>query len=271
MQSQLRDRIVGLLAVLLLSPAAFAQNAQRANPGAPTNAAAPAAKSSAPAPKRDITGVWFHNGAGSRTDKPAPMTPWGQAQFATHKTNGRGLVAESTDPMVKCDPLGFPRNITWENRGAEFVTAPTKTVELFQYQRIWREIWTDGRALPKNAGSDEPNAPDPRYYGYSVGHWEDDYNFVVDTVGTDPNTWLDNNGDPHSEQLHVTENYKRIDHDNLQITLKVDDPKAYTQPFVLGTVDYTWNPKQEFEEQLCIPSDAQLYLSTIANPAGGKK
>ena len=261
---------MGLIAVLLLSPVAFAQNAQRANQGAPANR-----------PRRCETvrtraEAGYHRRVvsqrtGSRINKPAPMTPWGQAQFATHKTNGAALVAESTDPMVKCDPLGFPRNITWEIRGIQFVTAPTKTVELFQYQRIWREIWTDGRALPKNAGSDAIDAPDPRYYGYSVGHWDDDYNFVVDTVGTDPDTWLDNAGDPHSEQLHVTENYKRVDHDNLQITLKIDDPKAYTQPFVLGTVDYTWNPQQEFEEQLCIPSDAQLYLSTIANPAGAKK
>jgi hypothetical protein len=269
MQSQRRDRIVGLLAVLLLSPVAFAQNAQRANPGA-GNAAAPA-KASAPAPKRDITGVWFHNGPGNRINKTSPMTPWGQAIFATHKTSGADLVADSTDPLVKCDPLGFPRNITWEMRGVQFVTTPIKTVELFQYQRIWREIWTDGRALPKNAGSDAINAPDPRYYGYSIGHWDDDYNFVVETVGTDSDTWLDNAGDPHSEQLHVTENYKRVDHDNLEITLKIDDPKAYTQPFTLATVNYTWNPQQEFEEQLCIPSDAQRYLDLIANPAGGKK
>ena len=270
MQSPLRGRFVGLMAVLLFLPVAFAQNAQRANPGAPANTAATAAKPSAPAPKRDITGVWFHNAPGNRTNKTAPMTPWGQAQFATHKTSGASVVAESNDPLVQCDPLGFPRNITWEIRGIQFVTAPTKTVELFQYQRVWREIWTDGRALPKNAGSDAVDAPDPRYYGYSIGHWDDDYNFVVDTVGTDPDTWLDNAGDPHSEQLHVTEDYKRVDHDNLEITLKIDDPKAYTQPFTLATVNYTWNPQQEFEEQLCIPSDAQLYLSTIANPAGAK-
>jgi hypothetical protein len=266
MQSHLNVRMVGLAAALLLAPLAFAQNGQRAN--MPANTAP--AKPSGPAPARDITGVWFHNGPGSRINKPAPMTAWGQAIFATHKTSGAALVADSNDPLVKCDPLGFPRNVTWEIRGIQFVQAPGKTVELYQYHRIWREIWTDGRALPKGAGSDAPNAPDSRYYGYSIGRWDDDHNFVIDTVGTDTNTWLDNAGDPHSEQLHVTETYNRPDHDNLHITLKIDDPKAYTQPFVLGTVDYTWNPQQEFEEQLCIPSDAQAYLDIIAKPAGGK-
>lgn len=267
MHFQLTNRVAGVIAVSLLSCAVLAQNAPRANRGAAAKPSTP----SAPAPKRDITGVWFHQGAGSRVNKTAPMTAWGQAQFATRKTNGRGLVADSTDPMVQCDPLGFPRNVTWEDRGIQFVSAPTKTVELFQYQRIWREIWTDGRALPKNAGSDAIDAPDPRYYGYSIGHWQDDNTFIVETNDTDSSTWLDNNGDPHSNELKVTEAYHRPDHDHMLITVNIDDPKAYTQPFVLGTVDYTWNVKQEFEEQLCIPSDAQAYMNFIAGPAGAKK
>jgi hypothetical protein len=265
MKIQMRSLIVGLMGLLFLAPAAFAQNGRNM----PAQAAATGTKE--PAPVRDINGVWFHNGPGTRLNKAAPMTPWGQAQFATHKTDAGGPVAESTDPMVKCDPLGFPRNVTWEIRGIQFVETPSKMVELFQYQRVWREIWTDGRALPKNAGSDDLNAPDPRYYGYAVGHWGDDYSFVVDTVGTDERTWLDNAGNPHSNDLHVKETYKRLDHDNLQITVLIDDPKAYTEPFVLATINYVWDPKQEFEEQLCIPSDAQAYMDAIANPAGKKK
>jgi len=266
MRNRLIGPIFGLLSALLLSTVAFAQTA----PSMPPKAAG-TNTTHAPAPRRDITGVWYHEGAGARTNKAAPMTPWGQAQFSTHKTDQGGLVAESTDPMVHCDPLGFPRNVVWEDRGIQFVQAPNKMVELFQYQKIWREIWMDGRSLPKDAGSDAPNAPDPRYYGYSIGHWDGDYTFVVNTVGTDDRTWLDNAGDPHSSELNVEERYNRLDHDNLQIVVKVDDPKAYTQPWIVSTVPYTWNPKQEFEEQLCIPSDAQAYMDAIANPAGKKK
>jgi hypothetical protein len=267
MRNQQKAFILGLAAVFIasLSPSSTrAQNAQ-------TQGKTTSATTSAPAPKRDITGVWFHTGAGGPVNKPPQMTPEGQKIFSTHHTDGGGLVADSNDPMVKCDPLGFPRNAVWEIRGIQFVQAPNKMVELLQYQRIWREIWMDGRPLPKNAGTDAPGAIDPRYYGYSIGHWGDDSTFVVQSNDTDDRTWLDNAGHPHSDELQVEEDYHRIDHDNLELTVKVNDPKMYTQPWVLSTVKYVWNPKQEFEEQLCIPSDAQAYMDAIANPAGKKK
>jgi hypothetical protein len=263
MRSRLMCLVLGLVVALALSSAASAQTAQTQSK--------PATAAKGPAPRHDIDGVWFHIGAGTKLNKTAPLTPWGQAQFAGRKTDQVDLVADSDDPLVKCDPEGFPRSVLFEIRGMQFVTAPTKMVQLFQYERVWREIWTDGRALPKGAGSDAPGAPDPRYYGYSVGHWDGDNTFVVDTVGMDGRTWLDDAGHPHSTDLHVEERYTRPDHDNLQLTVKIDDPKAYTEPYIASTVPFTWNPKQEFEEQLCIPSEAQAYMSVIANPAGGKK
>ena len=133
--------------------------------------------------------------------------------------------------MIKCDPLGFPRNLFHEMRAMELVQTPKKVVQLFQYQGIWRQIWTDGRELPKNAGADTIDAPDPMYYGYSVGKWDGD-TFVVDTVGLDGDTWLDVYGDPHSENLKVEERYVRQDHDTMKLTVQVDDPKAYSKPFM---------------------------------------
>ena len=72
----------------------------------------------------------------------------------------------------------------YETRGFEFLHAPTKTVQLLQYQRVWREIWTDGRSLPADVGGDGPTSLDPHWFGYSVGRWADDYTFVVETNGT---------------------------------------------------------------------------------------
>jgi hypothetical protein len=198
------------------------------------------------------------------------MTELGQKLFTANQAlGGRAAVAAglSNDPSQKCDPSGMPLAVVWNARGMQFVQAPTKMVQMYQYQKTWREIWTDGRALPKNAGSDEANAPDPRYYGYSVGHWQDDYTFVVDTVGIDDRTWVDHVGHPHSSELKVQEKYTRMDHDNMQNVVSIDDPKIYTKPYVATTVLWHWNPKQEFEEQLCIPSDAQAYMEFIADPA----
>jgi hypothetical protein len=110
--------------------------------------------------------------------------------------------------------------------------------------------------------------PDPRYYGYSAGHWEDDYTFVVNTVGSSDRSWLDHSGHPHSVDLRVEERYRRVDHDNLALTVTIDDPKMYTKPFVIAKPNFKWIPKQEFEEQICVPSDAMEYLSVIGDPAG---
>jgi hypothetical protein len=276
MREQLKGSILGLVAAMAISPAAFGQGARA---GGQANGKAAQAKTAggakAPAPRRDISGVWYHEGAGARFNKKPPLTPLGQKLFSMNKsksggTDGAVTVAESNDPWIKCDPLGFPRTLLDEIRGMEFVAGPTKMFQFYQYQKAWREIWTDGRSLPKGFGSDV-HAPDPRYYGYSVGRWEGDNTFVVETVGMDDRSWLDNDGHPHSIDLHVEERYTRPDHDNLQVAVKIDDPKIYAQPYVAATVPFTWNPKQEFEEQLCIPSEAQAYFDAVASPARPKK
>ena len=226
--------------------------------------------SGGPAPRRDLTGFWAGRVAAKLNPVPA-MTPWGQEQFRLHKTNGEYPVADSNDPIKGCDPLGFPRNMLFMTRGIVFTTMPGKMIEMSEYNRIWREIWTDGRELPKNVGGRSADAPDPRWYGYSVGHWEDDYTFVVNTVGSDERTWLDNAGHPHSIELRVEERYTRVNHNQLEVTIKIDDPKAYTQPFVITKSSFTWIPEQDFEEELCVPSEQAEYLKLVAEPAAHSK
>jgi hypothetical protein len=228
---------------------------------------------SAPAPVKDINGVWAGTAA-PRVNPPPPMTPAGQAAFKANKAFfGPDLVpvAESNDPMIHCDPIGFPRDVLFEIRGIKFVQIPKETLQLNQYQRTWREIWTDGRANPTGVGGDQPNAPDPRYYGYSIGHWDGDYTFVVNTVGMDERTWLDENGHVKSADAKVEERYTRLDHDTLEYTVTVDDPKMYTQPYNAIKFDLQWNSMQEFEEQLCIPTEMDNYMKLIGNPAAAPK
>jgi hypothetical protein len=142
---------------------------------------------------------------------------------------------------------------------------------MFQFNRAWREIWTDGRQLPKDVGGNSANAADPRWYGYSVGRWEGDFTFVVDTVGSDERSWLDNAGHPHSIDLHVQERYKRVNHNTLEVTITIDDPKTYTKPFVITNAKFTWIPQQDFEEQFCVPSEESEYQKLIGEPAAHSK
>jgi len=75
-----------------------------------------------------------------------------------------------------------------------------------------------------------PASVKPSWFGDSVAHWEGD-TLVVDTVGLDARTWVDNFGTPHTDRLHVVERYHRRDANNLDVTVQVDDPGAFTTPW----------------------------------------
>jgi len=227
-----------------------------------------------PAPKHDLTGTWAgpRSGAGvpdfAKGDVPS-LTPEGQKIFSERKSLQKFSPAGTNDPTVRtCDPFGFPRAAIDEIRGVSFATMNDRIVVLYQFQQVWREIWTNGQPLPTNVGASVKGAADPRYYGYSVGHWENDNTLVVDTTGLDENTWMTGTGYPHSVDAHIQERYTRVDHNDLQVSLTVDDPKIYTKPFSLGTVYFKWVPNQIFDEKICIPSEVIEYLKAVGDPAG---
>jgi hypothetical protein len=268
MRNLLKGFIVCLAGALLVSPHALAQTSPQPNRGGTDNLYEKLndTGTGGAAPRRDLTGFWAGLVAAKLNEVP-PLTPWGLEQFHLHKNNGDFPVAESNDPIKGCDPLGFPRNMLFMTRGIAFAQMPGRVLALSQFNRVWREIWTDGRELPKNVGGDSADAPDPRWYGYSVGHWEGDYTFVVDTVGSDERSWLDNVGHPHSIDLRVQERYTRVDHNDLEVTITINDPKTYTKPFVITKSSFKWIPRQDFEEQLCVPSEEAEYLKLIGDPA----
>jgi hypothetical protein len=184
-----------------------------------------------PAPRRDLTGIWdpARGGIGARGARnPAPLTDWGEKKGNTHRS-GDGVRQVSADQIndplsTLGDPGGYPRQLLFELRQVQFLQTAQSVVALFMWERRWRVIWTDGRQLPTD--------PDPRWYGYAVGRWEDDYTFVVNSNGTDERTWLDNAGNPHSNDLRVEERWRRISEKRLELTVTIDDPKAYTKPWV---------------------------------------
>jgi hypothetical protein len=219
----------------------------------------------APAPRRDINGVWS-GAAVMRLETFAPMTPEGQKLFDEAKPlfGPRAVpVAQSNHGLVTCDPLGFPQNIMYELRQMEFQATPNKMLQLMQYQRVFREIWTDGRKLPPVVGKDTQDSVDPRWYGYSIGSWADDYTFVIQSTGFNEKAWANAAGNPRSVDAKIEERYRRIDRDTMELTVTIDDPKMYTKPFVAMRQQLRRSPKQEYDEQLCVPSEALEYLDTF--------
>jgi hypothetical protein len=221
-----------------------------------------------PAPRRDLTGIWdpARGGIGARGTRgtPAPLTEWGKRLGDTHKSGdgARQVPADQiNDPLSTMgDPGGYPRQLFFELRHVQFLQTPVSVVSLFMWERRWRVIWTDGRQLPAD--------PDPRWYGYHVGRWEDDYTFVVNSNGTDERTWLDNAGNPHSDQLRVEERWHRISEKRMELTVSLNDPKAYTQPWVaLDKLPFVQiPPTTDLIEMMNSASDAQ----TVAAQYKGK-
>jgi hypothetical protein len=73
--------------------------------------------------------------------------------------------------------------------------------------------------------------PKPSWYGESVGHYEGD-ELVVDTIGLNDRTYVDNYRTPHTDKLHVVERFKMIDGGKtLQAVVTVDDPGAFNMPW----------------------------------------
>ena len=97
----------------------------------------------------------------------------------------------------------------------------------------------------------------------------DDYTFVVETTGLDERTWIDNAGRPHTKDLRVEEQFHRVNHDLMQLTLTIIDPKYYTKP---------WNALDKYplrlqtesfdiREMVCSESEAEIYNKEIAEEA----
>jgi hypothetical protein len=71
----------------------------------------------------------------------------------------------------------------------------------------------------------------PSWHGESVGHYEGD-TLVVDTIGFNDRTMIDNYRTPHTEMLHVVERFRISDDGNLlEVSIYIEDPGAFTTPW----------------------------------------
>jgi hypothetical protein len=240
---------------------------------------APTNHKPAPAPRHDISGTWDPGDNGiqqlgardmpedGKPEHRLPYTPAGLEAVKLNKPSNSirsVLPAETNDPVVTCDPQGMPREDLYELRTTQIVQTPLRILLLYEFDKIWRVIWTDGRELPKD--------PEPRWFGYSVGKWVDDYTLVAETVGLDERTWIDRAGRPHSDQLRVEERFHRVDRDHLELSVRIDDPKMYTQPWVaLDKLRFDLQPENfDVREMICSPSEFEEYNKLIGAPASEK-
>jgi hypothetical protein len=274
MRNCLKYSVFGVAAALALSCPAFAQEPQPANRtrnAAQSSSGKAADDRGGPAPVHDLNGMWRGPGEALLSNRVPPMTPAGMLQLKLNIPDP--FSATSNDPWKVCDPFGMPRSANNQVAQIGFAQMPDRIIILEGF-RTWREVWMDGRELPKNIGHE--SGPSATYFGYSKGHWEGDNTLVVDTIGMYEKTWVDRRGYPHSVDAHVIERYTRTDHNHLSLTETVEDPAYYAAPFLIAKGDLRWvrwqddpsMPQIPFAvENLCVPSEAIEYMKLISEPA----
>ena len=171
-----------------------------------------------------------------------PLQPWAEAVYQERiETNGKD------HPGARCWPSGIPEKNNIPD-GVKVVQTPDLMLFLHESRTIYRQIFTDGRPLPKDA--------QPTWMGYSVGKWEGD-TFVVETIGQNGKTWLDMRGLPGTEALRVIERFTRPDIGHIDIDVTIDDPKAYTKPWNVK-LSWTLLPDTDLIESICEENNRDL-------------
>jgi hypothetical protein len=234
-----------IVAMALWPVSSSAQTAPRRTATAPSKSAVPRAADGKP----DLTGVWqggstvrgtwedANAGVGvggsgrdpsapvtlSSNDRPAgregaPYQPWA-AKKVLESFNKRGI----DDPTALCLPAGLPRTAMLALFPTQIIQTPKQIVILYEYMNVFRVI-------PLNAK--HPDDLIPSYMGNSVGHWEGD-TLVVDVIGFNDKTWLAGTGTFHSDALHITERYTRVDKDQINYDVTMEDPNVLTKPWTL--------------------------------------
>ena len=199
----------------------------------------------APAPrtadgKPDLSGVWSIGGLAYATNiTDVDMLPWAREVYK-HRLE----TYANDDPGVSCLPEG-PRAGIAGLDPIRIVQSPNLLHILYEGGSPTREVHLDGRALPVD--------PTPTWMGYSTAHWEGD-TLVVETAGYNDKTWLDFNGHPHSEALHVTERYRRTDFGNMQLEVTFEDSKTYVKPWTIKMA-VAYMPDTDLLENVCLENE----------------
>jgi hypothetical protein len=150
------------------------------------------------------------------------------------------------DPIAHCKPAGALRLLSIPTP-VKIIQTPGLVVLLHEHDQTFREVFTDGRSLPRD--------PQPRLMGYSVGRWDGDV-FEVKSTGYSELAWLDAMGHPHSNDLMIVERYRRVSTGKLEIDITVTDANALKQPVKL-TQHMLLQPDQELLEYFCAENEKE--------------
>ena len=213
---------------------------------------------SAPVPKTadgrvDLTGLWVPQDARGTLFDESKIRGWAlDAMIAAENS------FYTQDPRFHCLPAGpssYPAGPSVG--GIRRIVQHPDIIAVLNPDMTYRQIFMDGREL-------EPEPLLPTWLGYSVGRWEGD-TLVVESNGYNDKTWLTREGLPHTDKLHITERYTRLDYGRMTLEITYVDPGTFTEP-VHATVDLVLRPADTaMLEVICNESETsrQHYSGTL--------
>ncbi len=270
---------LSLAATVDVSPRAAYQTAPQSRVAAAPKAQSGAAKAQ-PGTHVDLAGNWGYmigvsfspKGGAMDAGTPrdgVPYQPWALEKFKSRNARAGPTATDATrvgpdlqtvsetDPLEQCDPNGVPRILTWPQK-MKFVQTPDIVYIVYETGPFWRQVRLNAK---------HPEDLDPSWWGHSIGWYEGSDTLVVDTIGLNDKTWLDDTGRPHTDKLHVIERYRRADRDHLEVTLTIDDPGAYTATWSYGPKTLL-RRTTEFGKQLwiCTAEENKGFFNNVVEP-----
>jgi hypothetical protein len=152
-------------------------------------------------------------------------------------------------PRSSCRPAGVPGFMSFGRfTPINFIQSAKEVVIVFESDQQTRRVFLD---VPHSEN------PQPSWYGESVGHYEGD-TLVIDTIGMNDKTFVDNYRTPHTEKLHVVERWKMIDGGKvLEVLFTVDDPDAFHAPW--SAIQRYRRVQQPWREDICAENNQHLF------------
>jgi hypothetical protein len=191
---------------------------------------------------------YYNNQSGRQpTDRVADLTspilkPWAIERM--RKTNQVVIDGKAPfSPRERCMPGGVPGVDVYSRLRPVYFLQGDKEI-----------VWiNEGDAQVRHIYLNAPHSKDPKpsWYGESIGHYENDDTLVVDTIGLNDKTFVDNYLTPHTTRLHVVERFRLMpDGKSLRADITVDDPDAFTTPWS-AVQTYRQSPQAIMEEAVC--------------------
>jgi hypothetical protein len=205
--------------------------------------AAPAGSAPPNPDPRNLEGVWWLKGyeymLGPGPGIEPPLKPQ-YMEILKRRIRAKNAGNPETDTATRCLPHGMPR-LMESPYPIEIVQTPGRITLLHEVAHNVRRFYLD---------QEHPKTLKASYLGHSVAHWEGD-TLVVDTVGINGESFIDDEGSSHSDKEHIVERFRKIDGGKqLEMTITVEDPVTLEKPYSYVRY-YQWRPDVRPQEYVC--------------------